>query len=397
MISALSVILVLAVLIFVHELGHFLIAKIFGVGVLEFAIGFGPRLISPRIGETNYSIRAVPLLGGFVRMVGDDPFIEKNAETKAGGASPIEGEIENLAPNQVAMMKDKSRWFLNQPYYVKVAVVLAGPVFNFLFAWVIAAGVYFAQGLPEPVRLDKPIIGDLAPDMPGQKAGLKKGDTILTIDGDKIEKWEQVVSKVENSEGRELRFEVSRLEEGKTISDIILVTPLKMVTDLDFVVGKGASAQPVFRIGLTPKVDVKYTPATFAESVMYGGLKVVDLAYLNCKVLYGLVIGALSPTRTIGGPIAIITETAKQAEEGFVAILWTMVFLNVTLGIMNLLPIPVLDGGHLTLFTLERLRGRPLSLRFQEIATQIGMLILLMLMVFAVGNDISKLFAKYLS
>lgn len=391
-------IIILGVLVFVHELGHFLVAKYFGVGVLEFALGFGPVLARFQKGETTYTIRAIPL-GGFVRMAGDDPRMVEGLEsgaTEAGGASPVEGTQEELTPAQIAMTQDEARWFLKKPYLSRCAIVFAGPLFNFLFAWFLAAGIYFTLGLP--TIQDGPVtIGMVQPGLPAEIAGIKSGDRILSVGGREIKTFKELVDVVRSSDGKELVFSLER-PEGEVSADekgifkplSVTVNPKAGVAELDVLEGSLAS-KPTYRIGISPALtNVTYEPVGLVGALDAGQKQVVNLSLQTLRVVKALLTGLISPQKTIGGPIEIIKQTAASANEGWVAIISMMIFLNVTLGVMNLLPIPVLDGGHLTLFTLELLRGKPLSLRVQEYATRVGMTVLLFLMIFAIGNDIRR-------
>jgi regulator of sigma E protease len=403
-----TAILVLGVLVFVHELGHFLVAKFFGVGVLEFAIGFGPMLARWQGRETTYSLRAIPL-GGFVRMAGDDPVLvygEKvvGAHAEVSGASPIEGTQEDLSQQQQALLKDESRWFLKKAYLPRVAIVLAGPVANFIFAWVLAFASYLMVGLPTLV--DGPVtIGAVQKGLPAESAGLKTGDRVVSVDGKTVLSFKELVEVVRASAGKSLEFLIQRpkgeaLPNGESVSgqsgEIETISvPVQPVSDAspELDVLEGRPVHQTYRIGITPGMaNVKYTEVGVGVAAGAAAGQVIELCRQTLRVLQGLVTGLLSPTKTIGGPIEIIKQTAASANEGWMAIVGIMVFLNVTLGVMNLLPIPVLDGGHLTLFSIEKLRGRPLSMRVQAAVTNVGLILLLSLMVFAIGNDLVRAF-----
>jgi regulator of sigma E protease len=362
-----TAILVLGVLVFVHELGHFLVAKFFGVGVLEFAVGFGPMLAKWQGGETTYSVRAIPL-GGFVRMAGDDPVMVYGESVvgrreEVAGASPIEGTQEHLTTSQQALLKDESRWFLKKSYLPRCAIVLAGPFANFLFAWALAFASYSFVGLPTIV--DGPVtIGGIQKGLPAEAAGLKSGDKVVSVDGKSVP-----------HDMESLTIAVKPLSDASPELDVL----------------EGREVNQTYRIGITPAVDnVAYKKVGPVAAATAAVDQVVALSMQTLRVLKGLFTGLLSPTKTIGGPIEIIKQTAASAHEGWMSVLGIMIFLNITLGIMNLLPIPVLDGGHLTLFTIEQLRGRPLSMKIQAAATNVGLVILLSLMVFAVGNDLVR-------
>jgi regulator of sigma E protease len=399
-----TAIIVLGVLVFVHELGHFLVAKFFGVGVLEFALGFGPVLARWQGGETSYSLRVIPL-GGFVRMAGDDPVLVYGESVvgsypEVAGASPIEGTQDDLTPQQQKLLRDDTRWFLKKSYLPRCAIVLAGPVANFLFAWVLAFASYWMVGLPTIV--DGPVtIGGIQKGLPAAVAGLQSGDKVVSVDGKAVRSFAELVELVRNSGGNTLQFVVQRPQnpgpgiqsEGAVVPMQDLVIPVKPLSDaspeLDIL--EGRDINQTYRIGITPAMDnVTYTPVGIVDAAVSGAEQVVALSLQTLRVLRGLVTGLLSPTKTIGGPIEIIKQTAASANEGWMAVIGILIFLNVTLGIMNLLPIPVLDGGHLTLFTVEQLRGRPLSMKLQAAVTNVGLVILLSLMVFAVGNDLVR-------
>jgi len=396
-------ILILAVLIFVHEMGHFLVAKFFRVGVLEFAIGFGPKLLTWQTTETTYTLRAIPL-GGFVRMTGDDPRVVHGElpidDGAVGGASPIEGSQSDLTPSQVALVSDESRWFLRQGYVAKCAIVVAGPLFNFLFAWLLASAVCYWIGVavPAEIPVGKVTIGSIARGAAAEKAGLQRGDLLRTIDGKPIATFNDLLSAVRDSGGKELEVSIERakpltadMPAGSPAPVEVLsvkVKPVPNEKEVDFIEGR-SSGQPTYRIGVG--MPLAYEPIGLGDALYTGGQHVVGMTYMTLRIFKALLTGELSATKTIGGPLSIIQQTAQSTEDGFPHVLEMMILLNVSLGVMNLLPVPVLDGGHLTLFTLELLKGGRLSFRFQEVATRVGMAMLLLLMVFAFGNDILRL------
>lgn len=401
---------VLGVLVFVHELGHFLIAKWCKVGVVEFALGFGPKVISRRLGETMYSIRAIPL-GGYVRMIGDDPF-EVEAEStgsalkakdvaagtpKAEKPSALDDpefalQAVSVAaddPVFVAMKRDKSRWFLNQNLPKKAAIVLAGPAFNLFFAIFASIGLFAVYGDLEDVN--DPIIGEVIPDLPAAKAGIQKNDRIVSIDGQEMASWKQLSDTIRASKGKELKVSIERVVDGKSTIVQAEVTGTAEKSELNILDGtiQNAPADVPFRIGISQ--SVRSVPVGFGTATLLGVQKVWGLCTLTGRILHAMVTGLVSPTKVLGGPVAVFAGAAQSAQRGFESTLNFMVLLSVSLAIFNLFPIPVLDGGHLLFFLLEAIKGKPLSIRFQAVANQVGMALLLLLMLFAVSNDVFRL------
>lgn len=382
-------VLVLGILVFVHELGHFLVAKFYGVGVLEFSIGFGKKIFSKRFGDTFYSIGLVPL-GGYVRMVGDNPrdleFNVEQSSTAEGEAEPIElHPIDKLADE---LLEDRSKWFLNKPVFPKAMVVLAGPVFNLLFAFLLSTFSFWAFGTYTTV--DQPVIGDVIPGYPAEAAGIKPKDKVLAINGKKIETWIELASTVSASKGAPIQLSIERTPEeaGKPVEHLAISVAGKVGND-EMALVQGEQAREQYKIGILQNTE--RIPATFSEAVSGSAIHIWFISRLTVKSLLGMIQGAISPSN-IAGPIFIFKEAAASAKRGIEHLFDFMIFLSVSLAVLNLLPIPVLDGGHLMFFLLEGLKGKPVSLRAQEMATQMGMFLLLLLMVFAVGNDIRRLF-----
>lgn len=349
--SLVVAIVVLAFLIVFHELGHFLVAKRVGVGVVKFSIGFGPRLIGIRIGETEYVVSAIPL-GGFVKMVGEDP-----EETV--------GEFE------------RSRSFSHKSLWQRTAVVAAGPFANLLFAFVVFAGVYWAFGARE---LDEAaVVGGLTIDMPAAASGLEIGDRIVAVDGDHIEDWNELVDAIRTSDGKSMRFEVER--DARMVS--FNITPESKPRHNEF----GEVVETAFLIGIERGYDIR--PVGPMEAVRLGASQ--TLWWMRTLVLsIGKMITGSIPADQIGGPILIVQAAGQQAERGLEDLLFFMAIISVNLGILNLLPIPILDGGHLFFFAIEGILRRPLSLRHREIAQQIGLALIVALMTFAFYNDIMR-------
>ncbi len=371
-------ILVLGVLITVHEAGHFIVAKLCGVGVLEFALGFGKKIYSKRIGETLYSLRAVPL-GGYVRMVGETPAEVTSVEKKSAENDPDRAESDEI---EARLTADRSKWFLEKGYFSKVAIVAAGPIANFLFAFVVAVTSYYVFGFPVPTN--DAVIGDVLPKQPAEEAGLRAGDRILSIDGKEISKWEEIHQYVSNSDGQKMTFRVKRPD----IESELEFKVKAKAENSEFAYIQGIKPDNKGRIGIIVNFELK--PLSLGQSVVLGATRVVDLTILTVRGLWGMIVGAIS-TDNLGGPITILEQTTKNSNRGMYHHLEFVVLISVSHDVLNLLPVPVLDGGHIAIFTIEAIKGGPISIRIQELATQIGLAFLILLSAFALGNDIIRL------
>ncbi len=349
-----SALVVLGVLIIVHELGHFLMARWMGVGVEKFSIGFGPEIWSKQKGETLYRLAAAPF-GGYVKMVGDE-----------------EGEPEPGAPPV-----DPAKAFNQKPVWRRLLIVMAGPVFNLIFAALVFAVVYMA-GINVPDTVIKTVMSNSA----AQAAGLKPDDRILTIDGVKIENWGILADIVSSSPGKELAIAVDRPGAGQMTIHVIPV-PDKAKT----IFGEEVS---VGRVGIQPtEIFKRYNPI---EAVGLGVMKMAEVSKLTLMVIVKI-FQKVVPADTIGGPLMIFKIAGDQAQAGIMPLIMFMGVLSVNLGVLNFLPIPVLDGGHIVFFIIEAIKGSPVSLRGRELSQQVGIFLLISLMAFAFYNDISRFIA----
>lgn len=347
-----STVVVLGVLIFVHELGHFLVAKWSGVKVLRFSLGFGPKLLAVTRGDTEYCLSAVPL-GGYVKMLGE------------------ESEEEELSP------EDLARSFSSQPVWKRIGIVLAGPVSNLILAVLIFALVYTFSGIPQIT----PEIGTVTEDSPAQQAGLQSGDLVLSINEKPLVQWEDLSNTIEESKEDVLTLKVQRGEEVLTFH----VAP--KVSEVKNLFGE-AIQRRVIGVMASGKTTIKEVNPLYA-----GYYSVVQTAHL-CKlflVTIGKLIQRVVPLQTLGGPILIAQMAGQQASEGFINLIYFTALISVNLAVLNLLPIPVLDGGHILFYLIELVLGRPIALKKMEIAQKIGMFLLILLMLFVFYNDIMRL------
>lgn len=348
--AVVSALIGLGILIIIHELGHFLLAKRTGVGVLTFSIGFGPRLLGRKVGDTEYLLSAFPL-GGYVKMVGEDP----------------EEEVKEV---------DIQRSFSHQRLGKRAAIVAAGPIFNLLLAVVVFIWIFMSYGVPV---LSTRVAG-VEPNSPAARAGIQKGDRIIGVDGQALQKWEELSSRIKESQGRALSLRLQRDSQETEIT----VQPIKKEARNIF-----GELKESWAIGIASEVSIeKSNPLLAVGQAFY---KTGEYSVLTLVALYKMVKGDVSP-KNLGGPLLIAQMAGQQAREGLGSFLFFVAILSVNLGVLNLLPIPVLDGGHLLFFLIEWILGRPVELKHRERAQQIGVFILVLIMIYAFYNDISRFF-----
>jgi len=442
-----SFVVVIGVLILVHELGHFLVARLAGVGVERFSIGFGPVLLRWRGRETEYCLSAIPM-GGYVKMMGEESPLER------GAALPF----------------DPRRAFALKPLWVRFAIVFAGPGMNFVLAAVLFAGVLGTVGRP----VWPAVVGRVTEGSPAAVAGVRSGDVVVAAAGRPVAYWEDLERVIAGAAGRPVALRLRRdgteltvtvTPRPTTVRDPIFKDP-RPAWDLGFgprlapqisVVTPGSPAEqaglrpgdlvtavagePVFTpeelmqaiqrrpgqtfdltveregrvetVSVTTSVVRERTPAgeevevgrigvgivtrTVAfepypppAAAWHGVVKTWEMTEVTLRGLWKLVTGEL-PLSNIGGPIQIATEGERQRREGASALALFVAVISVNLAVLNLLPIPMLDGGHLLFFLLEAVMGRPLSVRKREWAQQVGFVLLMLLMVYALYNDLVRL------
>lgn len=353
--SIFAFIIVLGILIFFHELGHFLMARVFNVGVEKFSLGFGPRLIGKTIGITDYRISAIPL-GGYVKMVGEEP----------------DAEID---PSDIPIS------FTHKHVFKRILIVGAGPMFNLFLTVLIFFGLLWYSGIP----ILKATIGDVNENSPAFEAGLKKGDQVVAINTHPVEYWEEMAHEIVNSKGKALSFTIQRNQEHFTVT----IKP-EIVTSKDIF---GEDIQR-YIIGVAAAEDIHQKDLSFLEAGKESVIQTYYYTEITILSIVKMVQGKLSAEKNLGGPIKIAELAGQQARKGISQLLLFIAALSINLAILNVLPIPVLDGGHLLFFLIEAIIGRPVNIRMREIAQQAGLFLLILLMIFAIYNDISSFFSS---
>lgn len=349
--NIISFAIVLGVLVFVHEFGHFLLAKLMGVGVEKFSLGFGPRIVSKKIGMTEYMISAIPL-GGYVKMVGESP--EKE----------LDDSLLRLS-------------FSHKGLFKRSLIVLAGPVFNLLLSVSIFFVFFQVSGLP----IMKPEVGEVQEGMPAHEAGIRRGDRVISIDGKPVTRWEEMADLIKQSSGRPLPIEI--LRGNSTV--LVKVAPKLLSSQNLF-----GEQVDKYVIGITASGAVTVQQLNLFQCLAQGVFQTWQIAKLTVLAIGKIITGTVS-AKTLGGPIMIAQLAGQQAEAGIINLIFFMALLSVNLGIINLLPIPVLDGGHLLFFLIEAVSRRPLNHKMREVAQQIGIFILILLMIYVFYNDIARI------
>ncbi len=342
-------VLVLGLLIFIHELGHHLVAKWLKIGVSTFSLGFGRRIWGFQRGETEYRVSLIPL-GGYVKLVGEDP------------------EVQPDNPSAPREPDEPEKSFYLRPVSHRFAVISAGPLFNVVLAILLSWGLHI-WGIPVPGTW----VGGVLLNMPAQQANLQTGDHILAIDGKQIQKWSELVEIVRKNADNKLVFTVDR---DRRIFETSIIPTSKNEAGKDLGYG---------RIGINIGQGTYTERFGLLESLGKGFVQNYRIASLTVLTLYSMLTKTIPAD--IGGPIRISVVAAEQAQRGFRYLVMFTILLSVNLAILNLLPIPVLDGGHIFFLLIEGLRGKPISLRVREMAMQVGTVLLIGLMIFATYKD----------
>jgi regulator of sigma E protease len=359
---AIPFLLVLTVLVFVHELGHYLVARRNGVRVEIFSVGFGPELFgfTDRAG-TRWKFSAIPF-GGYVKMFGD-----------AGAASQPSEAIKTMTPEERRVS------FQHKSLGQRAAIVAAGPIANYIFAVLMLLVLFATAGEPYTA----PVVGGVEPGTAAAEAGLQEEDRILEVDGSSIERFEDITRIVQLRPGQTMPVVVERAGQQLTLT----ATPRLSVQTDNF--------GNEHRVGL---LGIKSGPREYRQlnPISAGARAVVETARLTGSMLeaIGQMIVGVRDAEEIGGPIAIAKMSGDVAQLGIDQLLWFMAVLSINLGMINLFPVPMLDGGHLLFYGIEAVRGRPLGERAQEWGFRIGLALVLTLMLFATWNDLTKIIFK---
>ncbi|MFN3598182.1 MAG: RIP metalloprotease RseP [Aquificaceae bacterium] len=417
--------ILIGVLVWFHELGHFLMAKLFGVKVEIFSIGFGPVIFGKKLGETEYRLSALPL-GGFVKLYGE------------------EEEIKDL------------RSFSSKPNWQKMLIAFGGPLFNFILAVLLFTFVFSINKQVPKYLYEKPVVGYVVEGSLSQKLGIKEGDLILSINSKRVESWKDVDDIVRKGLlSKEWKLEV--LRDGKILTlqikeSLSKVNGFGAEPILSAVVGYVAKDSPAYQVGISqgdrilringkevkgwyqlvgeirkskgdaiiltierggkvedktliPKIDQKTglpllgigphverikDEKTLSQAFLEGVEKTYDLSLLSLKAIWQLITGGIS-VKTLGGPIAIAQLAGESAQQGVLPFIGMMAFISVQLAIFNLIPLPVLDGGLILLFLIESIRRKPLSPKFKEAWVKAGYAIIIALASFVIINDLLRI------
>ncbi len=356
---AVPFLIILTVLVFVHEMGHFLIARYNGVRVEVFSIGFGPEIFGwTDKAKTRWKFSAVPL-GGYVKMFGD-----------ANAASIPSGELADMTP------EDRAVAFHTKRLSQRTWIVVGGPLANFVFALIVLFGLFSTVGQP----FTPPVVGEVMPESAAEAAGILPGDRIIRLNGTEIERFEDVQRIVRPSAG--VSLEVVVLRGGEEIMMVMVPKQSELVDNF-------GNRQKIGLLGIT-RSGIEYVQHDVPTAVWRAGKETLELSVATLEAIGQIIVGARS-AEELGGPLRIAQLSGQVAESGLVAVLWFMAVLSINLGLINLFPIPLLDGGHLLFYIIEFVQGRPLGERAQEFGFRIGIALVFSLMLFVTFNDLVQL------
>jgi regulator of sigma E protease len=356
--------LVISLIVFIHEMGHYLVGRWSGIRILAFSFGFGPELVgfTDRHG-TRWKISAIPL-GGYVRFYGD---------ADAASTPDFEG-LEHLS------QAERDRTFTGAKLWKRAATVAAGPIANFLLAIVILATIFLAYGK----YVADPIVTEVVVGSASEAAGVKKGDVLLEMDGTIVETFDDVRRYVSVRPGIPVKLAIRRGEERLTLD---VVPKMTEITDQ---FGNKIELGTIGVITSRSEGNMRVVSYSLGGAIVEAMRETASIVTGTFDYIANLVTGRMNADQ-LGGPIRVAQASGQVATLGFVALMHLAAVLSVSIGLLNLMPVPVLDGGHLLFYAIEALRGKPLGEMAQGVAFRIGMALVLSLMVFATWNDITSL------
>jgi len=373
--TIIAVVVVLGGLIFFHELGHFAVARGLGMGVSTFSLGFGPKILKYRKGKTEYALSLVPL-GGYVALVGESD------------------------PKDIPEGFTQQESFALRPAWQRLLVVAAGPVANILLAWLLCWALAFGWGTP--VLL--PQVGAVVQNGPADKAGMRPGDTIVNIDGRAVTDWQSMADAIAHSNGKPLAVTLSRPDvapqaDAQTRADATENPDQGMIITVDLTPERAkrktifGEEESAWLIGIRNSGAVRLVHHGFADAAAAGASQTYGMVSLTWQSFVKLAERVV-PLDQVGGPIMIMQMVGEQAHEGIAGLLALAALISINLGILNLLPIPVLDGGQIVFCLWEIIFRRPLNARLQEYAMRVGIALLVALMLLATYNDLWRILKK---
>jgi regulator of sigma E protease len=347
---------VLGFLVLIHEIGHFVTAKLFKIRVERFSIGYPPRLFGHKFGETDYCVSAVPF-GGYVKIAG---MVDESLDKKSLAGPPKPWE------------------FRSKPWIAKTAVIAAGSLANIAFAWAFFVGVTLWLGIYEA---KDPVVGSIAEGQPAAAAGIKPGDRIVSLDGKPVSTWEDIAGVIHGSPEKPVTVVWARSD--SSFSAVVVPIRDKLA--------EGSEMREKGLIGIGPELTAR--KVGLVSAVVYGSRNLAGFTGLIVSSLAKLITGQES-IRSLAGPVFIAKLAGESARSGFASLLGFMAFLSLNLGLLNLLPFPVLDGGHLVIIGVEGIIRREIPVKVKMAIQQVGVVLLVGLMVFVIFNDVSRIIKK---
>lgn len=354
MLTTIAIIFVFGSMVMIHELGHFMVAKRIGVKVLEFSFGFGPKIVGYQGKETLYALRIIPL-GGFVKLYGMDAEVDENGRSVIAPIHDVQS-------------------FMNKPVWQRMAVIAAGPIMNFVLALLLFVGVFAFLGIP--VLGNGNVVGSLVQGKPAAVAGVQPGDKIVAVNEVATPDWNHLTEVIHAKPNQTLNLTIARAD-GKS-SQIVSVK-----TEKDAQTGYGM-------IGIAP--EVIYQHASILQSTRYGLERTLDFTKYIVVTLTEMVTGKIPAE--VGGPVMIAQAIGEGAHQGLANLLGLTGILSIQLGLINLFPIPALDGSRLIFLLIEGLRGKPLNPEKENLIHFVGFVLLMVLMIAITYKDVMRLFIK---